>query len=155
MGQERKYPPFETRDRIRKWCDLQERAHSDVSKKLYSWGVFTDEIDQIIAELISDNYLNEERFARAFARGKFRIKKWGWKKIEIELKRKKVSSYSIALAKKELEDEDYLGTLQALIDKKRNFVKADTEWELNQKLIRFALGKGYSYEDVQKVMGDF
>lgn len=155
MPEVRKYPPFETRDRIRVWCDLQERAHSDVAKKLYSWGVYTDEINQIISELISANYLNEERFARAFAGGKFRIKKWGWKKIEIELKRKNVSKYSIALAKEELDDEDYLGTLKEVIDKKRNFVKANSDWELHQKLIRFALGKGYSYEDIQKVMGDF
>jgi len=155
MDEGRKYPPFETRDRIRTWCDLQERAHSDVAKKLYSWGVYRDEIDQIISDLISDNYLNEERFARAFVTGKFRIKKWGWKKIEMELKRKQVSKYSIAIARQELDDEEYLDTLKELIEKKRNFVKANSDWELNQKLIRFALGKGYSYEDIQKVMGDF
>lgn len=154
MAEERKYPPFETRNRIRTWCDLQERAHSDVVKKLYSWGVYRDEIDQIISELISDNYLNEERFARAFVSGKFRIKKWGWNKIETELKRKQVSKYSIAIAKKELEEEDYLGTLKQLIEKKRPLVKAKSDWELNQKLIRFAMSKGYTYEDIQSVMGD-
>ena len=154
MAEERKYPPFETRNRIRTWCDLQERAHSHVVKKLYSWGVYRDEIDQIISELISDNYLNEERFARAFVSGKFRIKKWGWNKIETELKRKQVSKYSIAIAKKELEEEDYLGTLKQLIEKKRPLVKAKSDWELNQKLIRFAMSKGYTYEDIQSVMGD-
>ena len=154
MAIERKYPPFETRDRIKKWCDLQERAHSDVTKKLKTWGVFHDEADQIISELISENYLNEERFARAFARGKFRIKKWGWKKIEVELKRKYVSKYSIALAKEEIEESDYLATLEEVIEKKRRFVKGDSEWEINQKLIRFALGKGYSYEDIQGVIGN-
>jgi len=151
---ERKYPPFETRERIRKWCDQQERAHSDVSRKLHTWGVYGDEIDQIIIELISDNYLNEERFARAFARGKFRIKKWGWKKIQNELRRKGVSKYSIALAHEEIEESDYLETLKELLEKKRPFIKSKSTWEESQKLMRFAVNKGYSFDDVKKVMGD-
>ncbi len=154
MGEERKYPPFETRERIRKWCDQQERAHSEVSRKLYSWGVYGDEIDQIVVELISDNFLNEERFARAFARGKFRIKKWGWKKIQNELRRKGVSKYSIALAHEEIEEADYFETLKELLEKKRPFIKSKSHWEENQKLIRFAVNKGYSFDEVKKVIGD-
>ncbi|MFN2429852.1 MAG: recombinase RecX, partial [Cryomorphaceae bacterium] len=66
MDYNRKYPPFETRERIMKWCAMQERAHFDADNKLRSWGVPEDEREQIIAELITDNFLNEERHARAF-----------------------------------------------------------------------------------------
>lgn len=154
MSSQRKYPPFETRDRIKKWCDLQERAHSDVIKKLYTWGVWTDEANQIISELISDNYLNEERFARAFARGRFRIKSWGWKKIERELKQKSVSKYSIALAREEIDPDDYTETLKRILEKKRPLIKAKSDWERNQKLLRYAVGRGYEYEEVLKLLED-
>lgn len=148
MDKPRKYPPFETRDRIKKWCDLQERAHSDVVRKLYDWGVFKDEIDQIVAELISENYLNEERFARAYARGKFRIKNWGWRKIEMGLKQKSVSSYCIKLAREEIDPDEYSEVLKTVIEKKRRFVKGKSEWEKNQKLLRFAVGRGFEPEMV-------
>ena len=154
MNPERKYPPFETRDRIKKWCDLQERAHSDVVKKLYTWGVWADEADQIVSELITNNYLNEERFARAFARGRFRIKRWGWKKIERELKQKSVSKYSIALAREEIDPEDYNETLKEVLAKKRPFIKGKSDWERNQKLLRYAVGRGYEYEEVLKLLED-
>lgn len=154
MSNQRKYPPFETRDRIKKWCDLQERAHSDVVKKLYTWGVWADEANQIVSELISDNYLNEERFARAFARGKFRIKNWGWKKIEMSLKQKSVSKYSIALAREEIDPDDYTDTLKRVLEKKRPLIKAKSDWERNQKLLRYAVGRGYEYEEVLKLLED-
>jgi len=154
LSTQRKYPPFETRDRIKKWCDLQERAHSDVVKKLYSWGVWADEADQIVAELISDNYLNEERFARAYARGRFRIKKWGWKKIEMGLKQKSVSKYSIALAREEIDANEYTETLRDVLNKKRPLIKAKSEWERNQKLLRYAVGRGYEFEEVLRLLDD-
>jgi len=151
---ERKYPPLETRDRIKKWCDLQERAHSDVAKKLYTWGVWADEAGQIIAELISENYLNEERFARAFARGKFRIKRWGWRKIEMELKQKSVSKYSIDFARQEIDPDEYMETLKEVLDKKRPYIKAKSDWERNQKLLHYAVKRGFEYEKVLKLLGD-
>jgi len=147
-----KYPPFETRDRMRMWCDMQERAHFDVRKKLQSWNVASDDIEQIVSELISNNYLNEERFAIAFASGKFRIKKWGWNKIVHALKQKQVSAYSIALAKEELQSEEVQNTLHGLLKKKVKFVKANSQWELKQKLMRFAAGRGYSFEEINRVL---
>ncbi len=148
----RKYPPRETRDRIRKWCDLQERAHSEVRTKLRTWGVYGDEIEQIIAELISANYLNEERFASAFARGKFRMKGWGWKKIEQHLKQKGVASYSINRAKEEIEPEDYLETLTHILQKKAGQIKDTDPWTRRQKLLRYAYGRGYQMQDIDKVI---
>jgi regulatory protein len=147
-----KYPPFETRARIKAWCDRQERAHSDVVKKLKTWNVAADDIDQIVSELISGNYLNEERFAKAYASGKFNISKWGWTKIEYGLKQKQVSSYSISLARAEMDQEDILSTLDQLLRKKASFVKSKSVWERNQKLYKFARGRGFDHADIKRIL---
>ncbi len=152
MNIARKYPPHETRSRIRKWCDMQERAHSDVRKKLKTWGVFSDETEQIIAELISANYLNEERFATAFARGKFRIKGWGWNKIEQHLKSKGVSTYSIRKAREEIDPEEYQETLKSLLQKKSRTIREVDPWKKKQKLMRYAFGRGYPFEEINRVI---
>ena len=152
MKSQRKYPPFETRSRIKKYCDMQERAHTDVVSKLYDWGLYRDEIDQIVAELISENYLNEERFARAYARGKFRIKNWGWRKIEMGLKQKSVSAHCIKLARQEIDPHEYVEVLKAVIAKKRRSVSGRSEWEKNQKLLRFAVGRGFEPNEVLEIL---
>ena len=132
---------------MKRWCDIQERAHSEVRRKLNSWGVYGDEVENIVADLISLNYLNEERFARAFARGKSRIKSWGWKKIEMELKAKGVSNYSIKAAFEEIDREEYLDQLFSLARKRSSLIKASNPYEKQQKLLKFLVSKGYSYED--------
>jgi regulatory protein len=152
MEYPRKYPPIETLERIKKWCDIQERAHSDVRKKLKTWGLYPSEADQVIAELIGSNYLNEERFATAFARGKFRIKGWGWKKIELELKRKGVSAYCIARAKEEIDPDDYISTLESLIRKKSQYIRESDPWVRKQKLLRYAYSRGYQIEDINRAL---
>lgn len=131
---------------------MQERSHYDTRQKLFSWSVGSDDIDQILADLIEGNYLNEERFAKAFASGRFRIKKWGWVKIEHALKQKRVSSYSIALAKSEIEPEDLEETLSILLKRKALYIKGNSEWERKQKLTRFAVGRGYSFEEINRIL---
>jgi len=149
-----KYPPFETREKIKRWCDMQERAHSEVIQKLRSWSVDHDDAEQILSELIGENYVNEERFARAFASGKFRIKKWGWQKIKISLKQKGISDYSIRLAKEEIDDDDYRQTLVELLSKKWPLIKANSDWEAKQKLLKYAVGRGYHHEDVNSAINN-
>lgn len=148
----RKYPPQETRDRLKVWCDLQERAHSEARSKLFSWGVYGEEAENILAELISSNYLNEERFARAFARGKSRIKAWGWKKIEMTLKAKGVSAYSLKAALEEIDQEEYFAGLIHLATKKERLISASNPFQRKQKLLRFLVGKGYSYDESKKAV---
>jgi len=149
-----KYPPFETREKIKRWCDMQERAHSEVLQKLKTWEVDTHDAEQILTELISENYINEERFARAFVSGKFRIKKWGWQKIKSTLRLKGVSNYSIELAKEEINDADYRHTMVELIRKKWPLIKANSAWEAKQKLLRYAAGRGYHPEEVHSVINN-
>lgn len=154
MAVDRKYPPIETLDRIRVWCDMQERAHSDVRKKLRSWGVYGEEVEGIIAELIGGNYLNEERFATAFATGKFRIKKWGWRKIEAGLRQKGVSAYSMQAAKTAYEQEDHSKVLLNLLERKRATLRETDSYAVRSKLLRYAASKGYSPEEVYKALED-
>jgi len=149
MAVPRKYPPIETLDRLRHWCASQERAHSDVRRKLASWGVYGDEVEQLLTELISEGYLNEARFARAFAEGKYRIKRWGWNKIEAGLRQKGISAFSMQEAKAAYEAHDHADTLQQLLLKKRDSIHEADPFKRKAKLMRFALSKGYSYAQVR------
>ncbi|MDR0437326.1 MAG: RecX family transcriptional regulator [Bacteroidales bacterium] len=104
--------------RAQKFCDYQERYQQEVRDKLYSWGAKPNEVEQILCLLVEQDYINEERFARAFARGKFRIKHWGKTKIRHELKRRKISEYCIKQGFLEIPDEEYSNVLKQIIAKK-------------------------------------
>src|SRR5689334_18764108 len=103
--------------KVKHFCGYQERCHSEVKEKLFSLGVGKMERDEIVAMLIEENYLNEERFAIAFAGGRFRIKQWGRIKIRSELKKRRVSDYCINKALKQINDIEYLQTMKKLADK--------------------------------------
>lgn len=138
------------------YCAYQERTQDEVKLRLKKWNVWGDEADEIIAELISMNYLSEERFAKSYAGGKFRVKNWGRMKIRQELNRRGLSNYSIEKGMNEIEDEAYISTLkELLIKKKRLLEKTETDkFKLKQKLVRYALGKGYESELVWKLVGE-
>jgi len=138
------------------YCAYQERTQDEVKQRLKKWNVWGDEADEIIAELISMNYLSEERFAKTYAGGKFRVKNWGRMKIRQELNRRGLSTYSIEKGMNEIADEDYVSGLRELLSKKRDLLsKTETDpFKLKQKLARFALGKGYESELVWKELGE-
>ncbi len=138
------------------YCAYQERTQDEVKQRLKKWNVWGDEADEIIAELISMNYLSEERFAKTYVGGKFRVKNWGRMKIRQELNRRGLSTYSIEKGMGEIGDEDYAAGLRELLSKKRNLLsKTETDpFKLKQKLARFALGKGYESELVWKELGE-
>lgn len=138
------------------YCAYQERTQDEVRQRLKKWNVWGEEADELIAELISMNYLSEERFAKTYAGGKFRIKNWGRRKIEQELQRRGLSSYSIEKGMQEINDDDYLTGLKELLAKKKLLLER-TEPDLfkrKQKLARFAIGKGYEGELVWKEIGE-
>ena len=130
------------------YCAYQERTQDEVRQRLKKWNVWGDEADELIAELISMNYLSEERFAKTYAGGKFRVKNWGRMKIRQELNRRGLSAYSIEKGMGEIGDEDYVAGLRELLSKKKNLLsKTETDpFKLKQKLARFAMGKGYEGE---------
>lgn len=109
--------------KLRHYCGYQERCHREVKEKLYSLGLHKKEVEESIAQLIEEGYLNEERFAITFAGGKFRAKQWGRIKIKYELKQKQVSEYCIRTAMNTIDEEAYLKTLKQLATKKWKSVK--------------------------------
>jgi len=118
------YTVDEAKQRIENYCAYRERCHSEVVSKLEAMGMIPDAIERIITDLIQSNYLNEQRFAIQFALGKFRIKHWGKRRIERELKFKGLSPFTIKKGTQALEKEDYEGCFYTLFDKKIGFVQS-------------------------------
>ena len=114
--------------------------------KLKSWGLIQEAIDLLIVELIQYNFLNEERYARSFARGKFRIKKWGKIKIRTALKKRDVYFKCIDLAMLEIDDKTYLNTLKELLQKKNDILKETNLYKRKMKLISYLVTRGYEYD---------
>jgi regulatory protein len=108
--------------KLRQYCAYQDRCHSEVKTRAYSFGLRKSEVEELTSKLIEENCLNEERFAKAFAGGKFRIKKWGRIKIRSELKNKQISNYCISAALDEIDDLIYKETLHKLAVKRWNSI---------------------------------
>lgn len=139
-------------EKIRKWCAFQERCHFETRNKLFEYGLNATEVDQLLAELISENFLNEERFAETFARGKFRIKHWGRKKIRIELKKRKVSEYSIHKALGKIDEDEYYKVLSTVLSKKSKQIKEKDTFKKHYKLIQYATGRGFENDLINDII---
>jgi regulatory protein len=109
--------PTEALAKIQRYCAYQERSHKEVKNKLYEYGLYASQVDEILSQLITEGFLNEERFAKAYAGGKFRIKKWGKLKIINELEFLGLTKNCIQRGLKEIEPSDYARTLKLLIKK--------------------------------------
>jgi len=148
-----KYTPQQALPKIKQYCAYQERCHAEVKDKLYSFGLYKKEVEQLLSQLIEENYLNEERFAIQYAGGKFRMKQWGKVKIKYALKQKQVSDYSIKKALKEINGSDYLKTLQKLAEQKLKILKGERNiFTKKRKLQDYLLQKGYEGELVRVVV---
>lgn len=130
-------------EKIKNYCRYQERCHSEAKDKLYTFGLRKTEVEEIVSLMIESNVLNEERFAIQFAGGKFRIKHWGRKKIQHELSQKRVGSYIIKIALKEIDEEKYLETLQKLAQAKWNALSKEHYLLRQSKTNSYLLQKGY------------
>jgi regulatory protein len=139
--------------KLKHYCAYQERCHSEVKEKLYSLGVWKKDRDEIISALIEENYLNEERFAIVFAGGRFRVKQWGRVKIKYELKQKQVSDYSIKKALKQVDEKEYLKTLEKLLEKKQALLKKEQPVIRKKKTMDYLLQKGFEADLINKMMG--
>ncbi len=134
------------------YCAYQERTHEEVRKKLKALYVEDDDCEVIISQLIVDNYLNEQRYAETFAGGKFRIKKWGKRKILFELKKKHLSEYTLRTAFKDIKEDDYQATLTKLARTKLEslFKSESNRLLVKKKLVTYLLQKGYEQEIIWK-----
>jgi regulatory protein len=138
--------------KLKHFCGYQERSHYEVKQKLWDLGVRKAEHDEIISNLIEEDYLNEERFAKQFAGGKFRMLEWGRKKIYYALKEKQVSEYNIKKGMKEISEEDYLKTLKSLAEKKYALLKGEQYMVRKKKTIDYLVQKGYESPLVSSVI---
>ena len=135
------------------FCRYQQRSHSEVKKKLYSLALKKKDVEELMAQLIEEKYLDEESFAIAFARGKFRIKQWGKVKIKYELRQKKVSDYCISKSLIGIDEIDYTRTLEKLASEKLESLKSEKNiFVRNRKLQDYLLQKGYENELVKKII---
>ncbi|HRG07678.1 MAG TPA: regulatory protein RecX [Cyclobacteriaceae bacterium] len=138
--------PTEAVAKIQRYCAYQERSHKEVKTKLFEYGLYASQVDEIISQLITDGFLNEQRFAKAYAGGKFRMKKWGRMKIKNELEFLGLTKKCIQLGLKELEGPDYTKTLKQVILKKAELLVEENLFRKRDKVARFAIGKGYEPE---------
>lgn len=145
----------EGKSRGAKYCALQERSQQQVRDKLYDWGLYGDEVEEVIAWLISEDFINEERFAESYVRGHFNLKKWGKIKIKQGLEQKKISEYCIKKGMKEIGDEDYQKTLNELLEKKWRVLKEPNLYIKKQKAVRYLLQKGYEPNLVWETVNNF
>lgn len=129
--------------KLRQYCAYQERSHSDVKQKLWDLGVRRAEHDELLATLIEEDYLNEERFAKQYAGGKFRMKEWGRKKIYYGLKEKGVSEYNIKKGMKEIDEDRYREVLQELAEKKYALLRGEQYLVRKKKTADFLLQRGF------------
>ncbi len=143
---------LEAKQKLEAFCAYQERCDQEVRKKIRSWGLDSEDTDILISDLISNNFLNEQRFAEAFVSGKFRIKRWGRIKIKQHLKQKNISTYSINAGLKEIDPEEYLSTLAHLAASKNNLINAKSIWDRRARLQRYLAGKGYEQELIRQAI---
>tara|TARA_R110001583_G_scaffold83631_3_gene220705 strand:- start:10240 stop:10710 length:471 start_codon:yes stop_codon:yes gene_type:complete len=151
MKNQKPYTVEEATKAMEYYCAYQERCHKEIEQKLYNLNMIPEAQEFIILHLLQHNFLNEERFAKAFVRGKFSIKKWGRIKIISELKFKNISSYTIKTALKEIDDDDYLKTLHLLAEKKLQLIKESNSYKKKNKLSSYLISKGFETSLVYKV----
>jgi regulatory protein len=142
--QQQKLTPEQALQKIKHYCAYQERSHAEVKDRLYGYGLYKKDVEPIISTLIEENFLNEERFAIAFAGGHFRTKQWGRIKIKYQLKQKQVSEYCIKKALQAIDDDAYEKTLQKLFDEKLRALKSEKNIFIKKRKVQdFLLQKGF------------
>ena len=123
----------EARLKAARYCTYQERCQKEVVNKLYSYGLNTTHVNELLSYLITENFINEERFSKAYAGGKFRIKQWGRLRIQRELKKRQISEYCIRKGLEEIDEEDYLSTAKKLIKKKSDQLSTELTFVKKKK----------------------
>ncbi|WP_179352336.1 regulatory protein RecX [Winogradskyella vidalii] len=143
MDTNKTYTVDQAQKKLEHYCAYQERCHKEVRQKLRDMRMIPEAIDAIMVHLIQHNFLNEERFAKAFVRGKFRIKKWGKNRLLRELKFRDISKYSIDSAMKEIDLDDYYNTLDDLVQKRIAQVKEPNVYKKKKKVADYLLYRGW------------
>ena len=133
-------------------CARSEHCQHDLLEKMRRWEMSDEEQARVMQRLVSERYVDDERYARAFVRDKIRYNKWGRRKVEQALWQKRIDEDIRQQVLDEVDDEEYLSVLRPLLKQKRRSTKAESDYELNQKLVRFALGRGYTYDIIRQCL---
>lgn len=147
----------DAKNKAARFCAYQERTQQQVREKLIKVGLDQNDAEEILSELITEGFINEERFAKAYAGGKFRQKKWGKVKIRYELQKRGLTDYCIESGLAEIEEENYIYTALELIENKGNSLKAQNkynEFEFKGAIIRFMTRKGFESELIKRLLND-
>ena len=148
------YTLEEAKRKMEKFCIYQDRCHSEIEKKIREMGMIQQASDVIQLHLMEHDFVNEERFARSFARGKFKIKKWGRRRIINELKQRDISSYNIKAGLSEIDEDDYEETLEQIGRKRFELVREANVFKKRKKVSDFLLRKGFESNKVYEVIKD-
>ena len=137
------YTVEEALTKLQNYCAYQERCHQEVHRKLTQMRMIAEAIDSTIVSLIQHNYLNESRFAKSFVRGKFRIKKWGKRRLTLELRKRDISKVNIREALEEIDEYEYIEAFNALAEKKFESIKESNTLKKKRKLADYLLYRGW------------
>ncbi|WP_088323881.1 regulatory protein RecX [Polaribacter tangerinus] len=150
--QKKSYTVQEIKRKLEQYCVYQDRCHKEVEQKMRDYQLIPEAREQILLSLLQDNFLNEERFAKSFARGKFRIKNWGKQRIIRELKFKDISAYNIKTALKEIDETAYIETIYRITQNRNSVITESNHYKRKKKLIDFLLRKGFENDLIYKVV---
>ena len=146
---------LEAKHKIESYCAYQDRSHFEVKNKLFSWGLSSDQIDQITAYLIENKFLDEGRFAESYVSGKLRIKHWGRIKIKQGLKQKQIPDRIIQLAFKTIDPDEYYTILKHEIAKKQKDLSNEKDpWKKKAKVLRYAQSKGFENDLIFEALAE-
>ena len=133
-------------------CAQAEHCQYEMLEKMRRWELSEEAQARVMSKLIKERYIDDERYAHAFVKDKIRYNKWGRRKVEQALWQKRIDEDIRTRVLDDVDDEEYLNVLRPLLKQKRKTIKAKNEYELNQKLMRFALGRGFTFDIIQQCM---
>lgn len=135
-------------------CSQSEYCTSEMKEKMTRWGIDEDAQQRVVEYLVANRYVDDRRYARSFVNDKLKYNKWGPRKIEQSLWMKHIDESILREALDDVDNEEYISVLRPLLTSKRKTTKAETDYEMNQKLLRFAIGRGFTFEQVKEVIDD-
>ena len=135
-------------------CSQSEHCTSEMKEKMTRWGIDEDAQQRVVEYLVANRYVDDRRYARSFVNDKLKYNKWGPRKSEQSLWMKHIDESILREALDDVDNEEYISVLRPLLTSKRKTTKAETDYEMNQKLLRFAIGRGFTFEQVKEVIDD-
>lgn len=154
MIQKKSFTVDEMKRKLENYCVYQDRCHKEVEQKLREFNLIPEAKELILLSLMKDNFLNEERFSKSYARGKFRIKNWGKQRIVRELKFRGISAYNIKTALKEIDEQEYLATIYRITENRNNVISESNIFKRKKKLIDFLMRKGFENDLIFKTVNE-